>query len=1191
MELDRYLHVFHVFLLLLLSTNLCTGGEFVQGTIYVNSTGVDDETCLNHGGPSHPCKTLGHVLTNMSLLNCTSCIIMIGYKHSVFNTTSVHFVSIEKLTYLEINGRMHSLLFDGAAISLSDNYGTTVVLKDVELVNCGGCYDTCINASTYLLRQFSLINVLINGSTSLLDIAAENISCHSCEFQSGGLCLHTPQSSEFNFDITDSLFHNMSGIVLDIHVHVESALGSIVISGCRFLCLQGPKSPWDASIIDISSNSYHCVLINISGNVVQFNTGTGSFISVPSLDRSFNTGSIEVYFLDNSFSNNTFENVLITTQYLRNSAVPKRAGAVDECKNVSLRIVFDHNTFNNNSGMLINLYQWNHILIERTSITENKADTRLINVQYTEEFDNCHKYINVTDLRISQNTVIALDSALFYVYLRNINRYSAVSLVMANANFTNNEGMPLALVNINLTVLGDVKLHSNRARTSGGLYIDHDTTLNISDNATLEFKNNYATYSGAIYIDMHQYDCFINEKSISSLVFDNNSAVIEPHNNIFSFRGWCSYHEGCANLADVTSLPTNMSVNPISIFPGQPIMLNMAVTVCSNQNSSCIANVRMNCVRNSSKACSDIYLQGFPTVLVHTGHIQTGLAIGHDPSSQSQINVQLQLTCQSATALSPITVTANISLLQCPFGLLWTQASQKCECQMDKTEEHVCSDSAGKACVKKGYWYGNVSGMLTVVKCLNLFCNFSKSICPPDVASNPSNYVLLSQSQDDQCLNGHGGPLCTECAEGKTATYGGLQCIPNGQCDDWHPYMLLLLNILCPFIVGLSLIIIIQLNKIGIGSGYLYGPLFYLATVNLIHIPLLNFGWLRTTIELFSATFLLKFQVLGFIPWCLSFNFLSKVDLLYSTCFELIAPLVVSAVLLLVVYVARYIPRWFKYFQKSPVHAICVLILISFWSLASTSIQIITPLVGIDGASAKVNLKPDLAYLHEVHIPIWIVAVLILTMLLIVTVALMVSPFNFVGLHRIKPILDNLQSCYKDNMRWYSGVYFCIWTVLQILVLTSNYLIFQTVIVILTVTHCLLQPYSQKWLNIMDGFLLGCLAITSISSVQDYGSPDFNDEQEVIVCISVLLPLLLIALGAASIVFVRLGICSFVKSRLNRHCRCKIKKATCKPNTGTKTTHTFTNIHLHIHDQEDREPLIRYLQESADYGATSDTAI
>ena len=88
---------------------------------------------------------------------------------------------------------------------------------------------------------------------------------------------------------------------------------------------------------------------------------------------------------------------------------------------------------------------------------------------------------------------------------------------------------------------------------------------------------------------------------------------------------------------------------------------------------------------------------------------------------------------------------------------------------------------------------GTAFYIIQLVKCVYLFCDYSthRQKCP---SSSSPNYLKLGSSQDDQCLDGHGGTLCTGCAHNKLPTYGALQCIDSDKCAKWHPYVLLLLN-------------------------------------------------------------------------------------------------------------------------------------------------------------------------------------------------------------------------------------------------------------------------------------------------------------------------------------------------------------------------------------------------------------
>ena len=134
----------------------------------------------------------------------------------------------------------------------------------------------------------------------------------------------------------------------------------------------------------------------------------------------------------------------------------------------------------------------------------------------------------------------------------------------------------------------------------------------------------------------------------------------------------------------------------------------------------------------------------------------------------SPVKYQLKFMCKSPT--SDITSTFNtiLVLLPCPIGYyIDNNSKHQCQCYPFDTERFICSD-IGKACVRNGYWFSNVSGVITISKCIPSFCKYSaQRPCPSDITSSDvTDYVLLSHSQDDQCQYGHGG-----CINGTTVSY------------------------------------------------------------------------------------------------------------------------------------------------------------------------------------------------------------------------------------------------------------------------------------------------------------------------------------------------------------------------------------------------------------------------------------
>ena len=128
------------------------------------------------------------------------------------------------------------------------------------------------------------------------------------------------------------------------------------------------------------------------------------------------------------------------------------------------------------------------------------------------------------------------------------------------------------------------------------------------------------------------------------------------------------------------------------------------------------------------------------------------------------------------------------------------------------------------------------------------YCNITGDLCPSEISTSSSEFVLLSQTLDDQCEEGRGGILCMKCTSDSAFTFGAIQCITNEHCESWHPYLLLTLSILFPFITGIFLVIKIKTIT---GSGYLYGPLFFLAVLS--QLPLSDFTILNKITSIFVA--------------------------------------------------------------------------------------------------------------------------------------------------------------------------------------------------------------------------------------------------------------------------------------------------------------------------------------------------
>ena len=241
--------------------------------------------------------------------------------------------------------------------------------------------------------------------------------------------------------------------------------------------------------------------------------------------------------------------------------------------------------------------------------------------------------------------------------------------------------------------------------------------------------------------------------------------------------------------------------------------------------------------------------------------------------------------------------------------------------------------------------------------------------------------------------------------------------------------------------------------------------------------------------------------------------------------------------------------------QSSPVQDMCLLILLSFWSVSDTCIQLLKPTTTLSVVKGwRVALQPNTQYLKDpYHIVTWIISTVLLIFVLVPFILLLfLSPllrrkFSFT---RIQPLLDAFQSCYNDKYRWYSGVYLLSWIILNFNI-NMFYYVTEIILIAVSTLNFMIQPYMYQWLNIVDTLLLvDLIMLVFLTSVD---SPITIHKVTVpISYILVVLPLTYITIGGVWIISVII-----------------IKWFKCKVFTG-KNTNKEEMVNL-LEDEEEEE--------------------
>ena len=90
-------------------------------------------------------------------------------------------------------------------------------------------------------------------------------------------------------------------------------------------------------------------------------------------------------------------------------------------------------------------------------------------------------------------------------------------------------------------------------------------------------------------------------------------------------------------------------------------------------------------------------------------------------------------------------------------------------------------------------------------------------------------------------------------------------------------------------------------------------------------------------------------------------------------------------------------------------------------------------------------------------------------------------------LSNLKPLFDSFQSCFKDNLRFFAGLYFLYrWTLLFVYFVkdfSQYYTAVGTVLLFILALHTIFQPYTKRHHNLIDALLFAnLLLINSLSS-------------------------------------------------------------------------------------------------------------
>ena len=678
----------------------------------------------------------------------------------------------------------------------------------------------------------------------------------------------------------------------------------------------------------------------------------------------------------------------------------------------------------------------------------------------------------------------------------------------ASINFTSNAaktfGGAMHISESNLTIASKSVVFANNSalQDGGALYFTTKFYFECKNNSKLLFRKNSAEDHGsAAYCELDE-NSFINLNA-TNVVYEENTARFGGalmfakvpklwdtnalQNNIKGIN------KNSRSKVLITSPYKLMLRSPIddingvdsyyiqNIMPGQEIMIDACVLDYFNQTGNVVPFlISIDSCTGDINGCQDYYLDGQNMISILCTKFQSISLNGKKISPYTTKNYSLALTSHFSrdSEWKRLMVKLTIELVPCHPGF-WHN-NEKCECF---SAGDVISCSGSTSIIKRGYWFGFVNGKQTVTTCPYRYCNFS--CCQTNTGFNN-----LSPQRSNQCRSHRSGTACGSCEDGYTLSFDSIECVDVEKCTTGQTVLVTVLTVIY-WITVVVVVFIIMYYQVGIH--YLYGITYYYSMIDILFLPSVSTSQsLHTAISVMSSFAKIIPQFIGQL--CLT-DGLIGIDQQFI---HYIHPIAVSFLLVMICLVARCSMTFSAFISKGIIQALCLLLLLSYTSIATTSLLLIRPLTFHDVDKIYTYLSPELEYFHGRHLLYAIVSIIFIIVIVIgLPLLLLLEPFlnrriNFI---RIKPLLDQFQGCYKDKYRSFSAYYMICRQVLIVIVIvissddfTSRYLLVAACTFIALI-HLVIRPYNNNLLNNLDGIILQLMIlVVGLSPVDNLNS-------------------------------------------------------------------------------------------------------
>ena len=689
-------------------------------------------------------------------------------------------------------------------------------------------------------------------------------------------------------------------------------------------------------------------------------------------------------------------------------------------------------------------------------------------------------------------------------------------------SFVNNIGTALYAVNtrVHISHSAHIKFLNNIGDQGGAIFLADNSEIDFIGHKSplMNISNNTALIGGAIYIqsliNVHEGTCFLIQSRHVTFLFSNNNATGGFGHDIFA-----STLQDCVQLyggttttlfkagkmgkfefsswtpPPVATAPVSLSINEKELVPYPGIPYNMNITQMDEFNNI-ITNLQMfplsatlQNVHNSSLKIDLTYSIANNYIIVFKG------------TAGDTATLLLQTTEYSARNL------INITLYHCPPG--YTFQTDTCYCNSNYYYGiSDCSEATNEAVINAGLWAGYIEDKFATADCVTNLCDYhnSKGNGHEDHLL-PLNYSLLN---DHVCAPHRNGVLCGSCITGYTTYLHS----PSYHCgESTHCQYGPLLYIVSEIIPVTGIFLVILFFNINLTSGALYSFIFYSQVVN---------NYYRNTVyQSYNGPLMYFFHVFKMIYGIfdletfeidqLSFCLFKDATIMDLMLIKYLTTLYALLLIIITILVLKFhsfhccIKLCHKCGRRnirgSIVNALSAFLVLCYFHCLIITLHILVPSYVNGDHEVRLKTVPlyngDMSYLSDDHLKYVIPAIICLLIIILPPPIILSSEPLLVRvsgvlnirrnaisytLHRLrmklKPFLDSFQGCFKDNCRYFAGLFFLYRISLVLIpIYFSDGKFWNTVtkellILCMLFLHCLCAPFQEKFHNHINSFLL-----------------------------------------------------------------------------------------------------------------------